>query len=161
VARLLVGVPAEAAPRTHRVAVIEATLDDCTPEEGGHLIGDFLEAGALDATLTPTIMKKGRPGFLLRVLAPAEAGADFAARLVRVSSSLGARWRVEDRVELERRIDRVRLSDGEVRVKVARLPDGSERIHVEYEDLADLARSRGVALADVRAEVERVWRGGR
>lgn len=159
VARLVLGTASGTAP-VNRVAVIEASLDDCTPEEGGHLIGALLEEGALDATLSPLIMKKGRPGFLLRVLAPADRGGEFAERVVVLSTSLGARWRVEERRELERRIDRVRLPEGEVRVKVATLPDGSERAHPEYEDLARIARSRGVPLSVIRGEAERVWNAG-
>lgn len=155
-ARLLVGDEEPVAGNT-RVAVVEAALDDCTPEEGGHLLNTLLDEGALDVTLTPLIMKKGRPGFLLRVLAPADAGASFAGRVVHLSSSLGARWRIEDRVELERRIDRVMLPDGEIRVKVAILPDGSERPHPEHDDVSTVARARGVPLSRVREEVERVW----
>jgi len=64
---------------------------------------------------------------------------------------------VEDRLELPRRMERVTLKDGEVRIKIALLPDGSERMHAEYEDVARLALERGVALADVRREVERAW----
>jgi uncharacterized protein (TIGR00299 family) protein len=145
----------------NQVAVVEAALDDCTPEEGGYLLETLLDAGARDVTLTPLIMKKSRPGFLLRVIADSDAGATFAEQVVQLSSSLGARWRIEDRLELDRRIERVTLPDGEVRVKVAILPDGSERIHAEYEDLAVLARSRGRSLARVREEVEQVWRAGR
>jgi uncharacterized protein (TIGR00299 family) protein len=155
-ARLVIG-EVETAPRGAKVAVIEATLDDATPEEGGHLIEALLEAGARDATLTPVIMKKSRPGFLLRVIADPDRASEFATIILRLSPSLGARWRIEDRLELSRRIERVRLREGEVRVKIAVLPDGSERIHVEYEDVARIARERGIALAQVRREVERVW----
>jgi uncharacterized protein (TIGR00299 family) protein len=158
--RLVVG-EEEPVARHARVAVVEAALDDCTPEDGGHLLTTLLDAGALDVTLTPLIMKKGRPGFLLRVLAAADAGASFAERVVHLSSSLGARWRIEDRLELDRRTDRVRLPDGEIRVKVAILPDGSERPHPEYDDLSTLARARGVPLSRVRDEVERVWNATR
>jgi len=157
VVRLTLG-ETDSRPATRsQVAVIETALDDSTPEEGGYLITTLMEAGALDASLTPLIMKKGRPGFLLRVLVPPGDGADFARRVVEISSSLGARWRVEDRVELDRRIDHIQLPDGEVRVKVAILPDGSERIHPEYEDLARIADKRKSSLARVRNEVEQVW----
>ena len=155
--RLVVGEKEEGAIHA-RVAVVEAALDDFTPEEGGHLLHALLEAGALDAALTPTIMKKSRPGFVVRVITAADRGAEFAGLLLRLSTTLGARWRVEERLELPRRVERVRLAEGEVRIKVARLPDGSERLHPEHEDVARVARSRGAPLAEVRREVERVWR---
>jgi uncharacterized protein (TIGR00299 family) protein len=151
----------ETGPRHTRVAVVETSLDDCTPEEGGHLLQALLDLGALDVTISPLIMKKGRPGFLLRVIAPEEAGSRFAGHVVRLSSSLGARWRLEDRLELDRRVDLVTLPDGEVRVKVAVLPDGSERVHPEYDDLAALAGKRGLPISRVRAEVEQVWNATR
>jgi pyridinium-3,5-bisthiocarboxylic acid mononucleotide nickel chelatase len=155
-ARLVIG-RAEATLGRAEVAVIEAALDDATPEEGGHLVQALLEAGAWDATLTPLIMKKSRAGFLVRVVAAPERAEEFASTIVRLSSSLGARWRIEDRIELPRRIERLRLRDGEIRVKIAALPDGSERMHPEYDDLVAIARSRGVGLADVRREAEKVW----
>jgi uncharacterized protein (TIGR00299 family) protein len=158
-ARLVVGEVDDS--RWASVAVIEAALDDSTPEDGGDLLARLLEEGALDVTLTPLLMKKGRPGFLLRVLAPPERAAETAARIVELSSSLGARWRLEDRIELPRRFDRVRLADGEVRVKIATLPDGTERPHPEFEDVAALARRRGCAPGEVRREVERVWQASR
>jgi len=162
VVRLLVGTAAEApAVRRNRVAVIETALDDATPEEGGDLIRRFLDAGALDVTLTPLLMKKGRPGFLLRVVAPEEAGEAFAGRVLRETTSLGARWRVEERLELPRREERVRLPEGEVRVKVAVLPDGEERVHPEYEDLRALADATGIPVHRLRRRVESVWDAGR
>jgi uncharacterized protein (DUF111 family) len=68
---------------------------------------------------------------------------------------------LEDRLELDRRVDLVTLPDGEVRVKVAVLPDGSERVHPEYDDLAALAGKRGLPISRVRAEVEQVWNATR
>ena len=159
-ARLVIG-DLDSSERGARVAVIEAALDDATPEEGGHLLHALFEAGARDATLSPLIMKKSRPGFLLRVIADPERAPEFATMILRLSPSLGARWRVEDRLELPRRIERVTLPEGEVRIKIATLSDGSERIHPEYEDVARVAIERGVSLAEVRREVERVWDRGR
>lgn len=157
VARLVLGTAEGAGAGPARVAVVEASLDDTTPEDAGHLLERLLEEGALDVTLSPLLMKKSRPGFLVRIVSRPEEGAAFAERLVQWSSSLGARWRIEDRRELPRRTETVRLADGSARVKVATLPDGTERIHVEHEDLAALARARGLPLWAVREEVERAW----
>ena len=147
--------------RRSRVAVVEASLDDCTPETAGHLTGVLFAAGALDVTLTPILMKKSRPGFLIRILAPPEEGDATAARLLAQSTTLGARVRIEDRIELPRRVDRVALPEGDVAVKVALVPGGGERPHVEYEDLRRIAEARGVPLDTVRREVERLWEASR
>jgi pyridinium-3,5-bisthiocarboxylic acid mononucleotide nickel chelatase len=155
-ARLVIG-EAEGMPSRAQIAVIEAALDDATPEEGGHLIEALWGAGARDVTLTPLIMKKSRAGFLLRVIADPDRAPEFASLMLRLSPSLGARWRYEERLELPRRIEHVRLPEGDVRIKIAVLPDGSERMHAEYEDLARIALERRSALSEVRREVERLW----
>jgi uncharacterized protein (TIGR00299 family) protein len=155
-ARLTIG-ETEGPPATGLVAVVETALDDCSPEEAGFLMERLLEEGALDVTFTPLVMKKQRPGFLVRVLTPPEEASRFAARLTVETTTLGARWRLEERYEAPRRIDRVSLPEGEVRVKVALLEEG-ERPHPEHEDVARIARARGAPLAAVRREVERRWR---
>jgi uncharacterized protein (TIGR00299 family) protein len=158
-ARMTVGeADADAAPvRRGRVAVIEASVDDATPEAAGHLVPALLAEGALDATLTPLFMKKGRPGFLLRVLCPPEAASTMAERVVSLSPSLGARWRIEERLELPRREARVRLPAGEIRLKIATLPDGRERAHPESDDVSRAASASGRSFAEVAAEALRVW----
>src|SRR5438067_10600615 len=58
--------------RSHRVMVIEAEMDDMSPQLFGPLLDRLLAAGALDAFYTPVQMKKGRPGVLLTVIAERE-----------------------------------------------------------------------------------------
>ena len=78
-------------------------------------------------------MKKSRPGFLLRVLTAPEQGEQFAQLLLLRSSTLGARWRLEDRFLAGRRVDTVTLEGREIRIKVALLSEGGERPHVEIQ----------------------------
>ena len=163
VARLVVGdtQSVSATRNQETVGVVEASLDDCTPEDLGYVIQRFLDLGALDATVSPLWMKKGRPGFLLRVLtAPSEA-ASWAERVTRETSTLGARWRVESRKVLPRREDVITVDEGRFRIKVAALPSGDERPHVEYDDLERAARESGVPIADLRRKVERAWERSR
>lgn len=151
----------ETQPELQRVAVVETALDDTTPEAAGFALETLLREGALDVTLTPLVMKKSRPGFLLRVVAPSGRGPEFAERVTALTSSLGVRFREDRRIALDRRVDRVRLPDGEVRVKVALQPDGTERPQPEFEDVASVARARGVALDQVLREVQQRWASGR
>ncbi len=140
-----------------RVAVLETSLDDCTPEEAGDALRRLFEDGALDVTLTPQVMKKSRPGFLLRVVSRPEDAERFARLLLEHTPTLGVRWRTEDRLELERREDPVQVEGVAVRVKVA-LAAGGDRPHVEHEDLVHLARTLGIPLAEARRRAESAWR---
>ncbi|HYO80691.1 MAG TPA: nickel pincer cofactor biosynthesis protein LarC, partial [Bryobacteraceae bacterium] len=63
------------------VSVLEANIDDSTPEVLGYAMERLLEAGALDVTVTPVHMKKNRPGSLLAVIAKPEDQENLAAVL--------------------------------------------------------------------------------
>ena len=73
------------------VVVLETNLDDMSPEILPAVLEDVLAAGALDAFLTPVLMKKGRPGHLLTVLVEEEAAADVAGLLFRETTTFGLR----------------------------------------------------------------------
>lgn len=155
-ARLVIGVP-DVHDHKETVGVVETSLDDCSPEDIGFWIEQFLEAGAYDVTVTPLLMKKGRPGFLLRLLVPAEEVEDWALRVTEQTSSLGARWRIDARHCLERRIDTLDLPQGSFRVKVAILASQDERPHVEFEDLRRASQQTGTPMGELRRLVERAW----
>ncbi len=132
-----------------RVAVIETNLDDLTPELAGALVNRVLDAGALDATLVPVQMKKGRPGFRLEVLvAPERAGAVADVVFVE-STAFGLRLGEVSRLVLRREWRDVETAHGVVRVKLgwkgARLLQASP----EYESCEAVARAAGVPLRAV------------
>jgi len=128
------------------IVVLEATVDDTSPELWEHVIERLLEAGAKDAFLEPAVMKKSRPGVTLRVLA-APADRDRLAGIVFAeTSTIGLRWAPWRRIVLPRETRVVETEYGAVTVKVARAPDGTENVAPEFEECRRLARSRGVAL---------------
>jgi uncharacterized protein (TIGR00299 family) protein len=146
VLRVLIGESSRATEAT-TVAVIEANIDDSTPEVLGYAMERLLEAGALDATLEPLLMKKNRPGSLLRVIATPESREALAALVLAETSTLGVRiYEAERRVQ-ERRIEEVDTPHGRVRVKVA--ANGS--FAPEYDDCRRLALAAGVPIKQVFA----------
>jgi uncharacterized protein (TIGR00299 family) protein len=146
VLRIFVGEPSGAVEAT-TVAVIEANIDDSSPQVLGYAVERLLEAGALDATLEPLEMKKGRPGSLLRVIAIPEQRMALANVIFQETSTLGLRIHMAERVVEARRWVEVETPHGKVRIKV------SERSFApEYEDCRALARSSGVALKEIIAE---------
>jgi uncharacterized protein (TIGR00299 family) protein len=134
--------------------VLEANLDDMTPELAPWVLERLFEAGAADVWFTPIHMKKGRPGITLSVLcAP---GTDAAVRelLWRETSTLGVRGLPVRKWMLERRVITVALPGGKVRVKLGL--DGGRVVNVapEYADCARLASATGRPLKDVMARAQ-------
>jgi hypothetical protein len=146
VLRVLVGEGSGAA-ESATVAVIEANIDDSTPEVLGYAMEQLLDAGALDATLEPILMKKNRPGSLLRVIAAPEDQERLAALVLAETSTLGLRVYTAERRVKARSFVEVDTPHGRVRVKVA--GDGS--FAPEYEDCRQLARKAGVPLKHILA----------
>lgn len=146
VLRVLTGESSQAAEAT-TVAVIEANLDDASPEVLGYATERLLEAGALDVALAPLVMKKGRPGILLQVVARPEDRERLASLVFAETTTLGVRWWTAERRVQERRWVDVDTRYGRVRIKV-----GESTWAPEYEDCRRLARDAGVPLKDVLAE---------
>jgi len=146
-------------PAGEEVAVLEANLDDFNPEFYPHLVGLLLAAGALDVFLTPVIMKKGRPGTVITVLAPPEEWRKQARLILAETSSLGVRVRREKRLTCPRRMITVDTPYGTVRAKVAESPDGRRKVKPEYEDCRKAAVASGLPLAVVyRTALTEAWR---
>jgi uncharacterized protein (TIGR00299 family) protein len=139
------------------VSRIECEIDDMTPEQFGPVIDHMLAAGALDAFLTPIVMKKGRPATLLTVLAPAVLRAGICDRIFRETTTIGVRFDDVDREVLERRWETVDLPGGQVRIKVAGRGGEIFNAAPEFEDCQRLAASTGRPLKRVQAEAMHAW----
>jgi hypothetical protein len=147
----------EAEPELARdeIAVLETHLDDMTPEHLAFLIELLHDEGALDASLAPLVMKKGRPGQLLRVLARTPDAERLARLVLSDSSALGVRMQRVPRLVLRRDASSVDTKYGVIRVKLARAPDGTRAVKPEYEACARAARKHGVAIATVTRAAQR------
>ena len=88
--------------QTETVTVIETALDDASPQLIAYVAEQALAQGALDVMLTPVIMKKGRPGTLLTLLAQPAKSAILQDLLLRETPTLGLRIRQDQRICLER-----------------------------------------------------------
>lgn len=141
-----------------QLLVVETNLDDMNPEIIAFVSQRLLASGALDVWHTPIVMKKGRPATLLSVLCRPVDGPRLTEVILSETSSLGVRQRLVDRVALPRRIDEVTTPWGPVRVKVGLLADGTAKAAPEYEDCQRLAAAAGVALREVYAAADAVWR---
>jgi uncharacterized protein (TIGR00299 family) protein len=147
--RASLGEASEVGVLSRRVGLLEANLDDASPQLLAYLVERLMEGGALDAGLTPLLMKKGRPGQRLTVVCELDQRAKLTEYILRESSTLGVRFTVVERDELSREIVTVETELGPVRVKIARLGDEVVNLSPEYEDCAALARRLDVSLKRV------------
>jgi uncharacterized protein (TIGR00299 family) protein len=135
------------------VAVLEANIDDSTPEVLGFTMERLLEAGALDVSLQPLTMKKSRPGTLLRVIARPEDREPLTGIIMAETSTLGVRFYSAERRVQARRIVEVETAHGRARVKVAE----TGAFAPEYEDCRTLARRTGLPLKQILNEVSQAY----
>jgi uncharacterized protein (DUF111 family) len=141
--------------------VLEANLDDQSPQLFARLFERLLEAGALDVWAVPALMKKGRPAQLLGVLAEAGKRGALERILFEESTTLGVRAHAVERTALARRFERVDTPFGPVRIKLGELDGRVLNAAPEYEDALALARERGVPLKEVLAAAMAAWRARR
>ena len=146
--RVLIGETTAAAEATE-VYVIEANVDDMSPQVAGYVRERLLDAGALDATFTPVFMKKDRPGFTVSVVAKAEDRERLSELLFEETTTLGLRMHRAERRVLERRWETVETPYGAVRIKIASENGKLRNFAPEYEDCRQLALERKVPLKDV------------
>jgi uncharacterized protein (TIGR00299 family) protein len=147
VLRVLVGEPTGAVEAT-TVTVIEANIDDLSPQVLAYAVERLFERGALDVTLQPLEMKKGRPGTLLRAIVQPADREQMAAIIFAETSTLGLRmYAAERRVQSRSWVD-VETPHGRVRMKVS----GEGSYAPEYEDCRRLAIDTGVPLKKILAE---------
>lgn len=140
------------------VEVLETNLDDMSPEALPTVLERAMAAGAVDAFVTPILMKKGRPGQLLTVLAPPEKAVEVARVLFRETTTFGIRRRRSPRWTLARESREIASPWGPVRVKLGRLGDGTVRVAPEYESLREIADRTGTPLLEVYGRVEQLIR---
>lgn len=138
-----------------RLWLIQADLDDLSPEYAAGARDALLEAGALDAVLMSVGMKKGRQGTRLEVLAEADRIEALERVIFLATSTIGVRkWPVE-RTVLERETLVTEWRGQRIRWKRVRLADGTSRAKPEYEDVLAAARILGVTPYEVRLQLER------
>lgn len=163
VCRVTLGEPA-AAPvelAEERVAVLETNIDHLSPEAAAETLARLLAEGALDAWTSPIVMKKGRPSYTLSVLVTAADAKGFAGRVVALTGSLGVRVTEVGRLVAAREVRTIDTPYGPVRVKAA--PAGvSHRLRPEADDVARVARERGVPFAEAERDLAEIaaaqWR---
>lgn len=155
VLRAILGTAAEG---SEAAVVLEANLDDLSPQLLAVALEAAMAAGALDAWIAPLTMKKGRPGHLFGALAPLSAVEPVRAAIFRETSTLGVRETRVNRSVLDRELVEVKTAYGPIRVKVGRLRAETLNAAPEFEDCRAAARAHGVPVKEVLAEALAAFR---
>ncbi len=150
--RILIGEASRAVEAT-TVSVIEANIDDTSPQVLGYALDKLMQVGALDASIEAIQMKKGRPGSLLRVIAKPEDQERLAQVMFAETTTLGLRIYSAERRVQEREIVQVSTPWGPVRVKIS-----AQGAAPEYEDCRRIAEEKNVPLKDVIAAATVAYR---
>ncbi len=142
----------EGTPYGQPLVLLEANLDDATGEQLADALRALFEAGANDAWVTPVVMKKGRPGHVLSVLADRALVGQLRAVFTGETGTLGVRASEVGRMTAARLLDHVELDGVSLRVKVS-----AGRVKVEHDDAAEFALRSGRPVREVIERAERAW----
>ena len=138
---------------TEHLHVLSADIDDMSPEELAGAADVLRAEGALDVVLLHTTMKKGRLGTRVEALVQSSDLARLEEKIFLQFTTLGVKTFDVVRKALMRESRLVRFDGRDIRVKVATLPDGTQRAKPEFDDLRRVAEETSRPLAEIRSEV--------
>lgn len=146
--RLILGTVVQAS-MSERVVLLQANIDDMNPQHFPFLIEQMIEAKALDAYITPIIMKKGRPAFTLNVLAHSMDVSSLEKCIFEHSTTIGIRKQTMQRTVLKRSVGKFTSSLGVVDYKQVIKPNGLVEKRPEFESLKQIALKKELPLRTV------------
>jgi len=132
-----------------RVAELRCNIDDMSAEDMAFAMERLLAEGALDVFICPIGMKKSRSAVLLTVLCPVSEKDRFAELIFKYTSTLGIRESICSRYVLSRSVEMRETEFGTIRVKKSE-GYGVRREKYEYEDIAAIAKEKGMSLEKLR-----------
>ena len=141
-----------------KVMQVETNLDDVNPQTYDHITERLFDHGALDVTLAPVIMKRGRPGIVLTCLVAPDGVQAMLDVLFEETTALGVRVQEVARQILPRRFVSVSVRGGRVRIKVATVDRAKTKAAPEYLDCKRIAERTGRAVKAVMEEAMVAYR---
>jgi uncharacterized protein (TIGR00299 family) protein len=145
------------------VDLLETNVDDVNGEIIAHATSILIREGAYDVCAIPCIMKKGRPGHLIRVVVPSRISQSLAALMAVELGTLGVRCmpHVHRFVAKRSSLDVPVCIGGHemtVRVKIGSIDDQIISVKAEYNDVAVLSEAAAIPARTVGRLVEtRAW----
>ena len=147
---------------SQQIYQIEANLDDANPQVLAHFLEKALQLGAVDAFQTPVIMKKGRLGTKLTLLADAAKMDGLVKAVFRETSSIGLRYFPVSRFVLEREVSKLSVLGEEIGIKTGKLQGRTVNVQPEFSDCLKVARKKGLPVKVIhQLALERHYSGKR
>lgn len=130
------------------IIVLETNIDDTTSEVLGYTSQLLFEHGALDVFFTPIYMKKNRPAYRLSVACKEEKLETMQNIIFKETTTIGMRYRREQRKILSRKQVFIDSPYGKVMAKEV-IFDGQKFVYPEFEDVKRVAQATGLAFKDI------------
>ncbi len=143
-----------AADGTAALLLLAADVDDMTPEYLAAAADALRAAGALDVILLPTVMKKGRAGTRLEVLAGESQADRLEELLLTATTTIGVRRSAVTRRALPRELAAVTVEGHRVRIKIVTRPGGRRTAKPELEDVTAAAAASGQPVSAILRAAE-------
>lgn len=132
------------------VAIIETNIDDMPGEFLSHLSHGLFKMGCFDYAIIPATMKKSRTGFILQVICPPEKLNAISEYILKNTSTIGVRYRIEQRKILKRKSIKIDTSYGKICVKlVFDENDTLLKFKPELDDVSKIARKHTIGFQQI------------
>ncbi len=128
--------------------VMETNVDDCSGEALAYTSEKLFENGALDVFYTPIFMKKGRPAYRLSVACRKENMFVLQNIMFKETTTIGIRYRFENRTELGRENIEIDTKYGKIKAKKV-TNNGETYVYPEYESLKEIAQKNDIPLKEL------------
>lgn len=138
---------------------LESNIDDCSGEVLGFVMERLLEAGARDVHYTPVFMKKNRPAYQLNVICTQQDINKMEQIIFEQTTTIGIRRMQVERTVLNRTIQSVETTLGEVQVKICELQSG-KRIYPEYDSVAAICKKHQLPFQQVYQLIQNEYKEG-
>lgn len=134
--------------KNNSICVMETNIDDCSGEILGYTSEKLFDAGALDVFFTPIFMKKNRPAYRLTVACKKEDIEKLQNIIFKETTTIGIRYRFEERKVLERKETEIDTKYGKLKVKEV-INNGEKYVYPEYESMRKLAKENNIPLKEL------------
>lgn len=136
------------------INVIETNIDHLTGEELGYLFDLLLDNGARDVSLIPVIMKKNRPGHILKVISTKELTNKLVDIIFKEVGTLGIRiapnlHRGLAKREFIKKEVEIKGETFEVTYKIGYVNREVISSRIEFEDAKKIANKTGIPLKNI------------
>jgi len=147
--RVFLGETIGSAETGHDALLLECNIDDMNPEFFEYISERLFSAGASDVYLANIMMKKGRPAIMLSVICESGLADKIKNIIFTESTSLGIRTFPFRKDTLVRKLETIKTSYGEVKVKRSYFKEKEVSCKPEYEECKRIASEKGIPVKEV------------